>query len=242
MAKRSVVGFWLTAAVLAGAVNVAGAATVTNISSTIINSASTGETYTVAQTPTAGTLVENVPPAASFGFTDSFNQTGNISTAADFGATATGAGAPWNFQDNIVFSTNGAAVQAQAIAQLNNVSDLQIRIISLSDPSNPGGFFDVTSSANGAHLVGGGSVVTIQNGWTNFIAGGVNFTATMANVVNPGSYILQIRGEAAPGVGSTYSGNITFTPVPLPAALPLLMSGLGLFGGASARRRNTVSA
>lgn len=221
------------------------AATVTNINSTITNvgsctlAQSCPEGYLVATYPGSTTQVVNVPPAASFGFTNSFNQGSNVSTGSNLGASATGSGAPWNFQDNILFSTNGAAVQAQAIAQLTSVSDLQIRVIALNNPAT-GNPFDVTSTANASALLGAGGVVTIENGWVNFEAPpvGVDYTATMLNTIAAGNYILQIRGEAAPA--STYSGTITFTPVPLPATVIMLLSGLGLLGVVAARRRIAV--
>ncbi len=148
--------------------------------------------------------------------------------------SATGTGGPWNFQDNILFDANGAAVQAQASALMTNVSDLQIRIIALNNPA-AGTPFDVTAAASAGSLLNGSGVVTIENGWTNFVGGPVDYTATMLNSIAAGDYILQIRGEAT--AGSSYSGTITFTPVPLPAPLTLLLSGLGLIGVAGAQRR-----
>jgi hypothetical protein len=211
------------------------AATVTDINSTITNAGSctltTGcpESYLTANQGSAIQVV-NVPPAQSFGFVDSFNQgagSTNVQTGSNFGAAATGSGAPWNFQDNILFTTNGAQVQAQAIAQQTNVSGLQIRIISLTGISDLQSY--VTSSANAATLLGGKSpVVTVQDGWQNLQVGSVDVTATMASPIPAGSYVLQVRGEAASG--STYSGNITFTPVPLPLASWLLLSGMGGMG------------
>jgi hypothetical protein len=216
------------------------AATVTNINSTITNSGSctsvTGcpENYLVNSYSGSGTEVVNVPPTASFGFTDSFNQTGNVSTGSNLGVSATGTGAPWNFQDNILFDTNGGAVQAQASAFLTNVSDLQIRIVALNNPAT-GTPFDVTSAANASALLNGNAVVTVENGWTNFVSGPIDYTATMLNSIAAGDYILQIRGEAA--AGSSYSGTVTFAPVPLPGTLVMLLSGLGLLGVAGAQRR-----
>jgi PEP-CTERM motif-containing protein len=226
-----------------GAMAPAFAATVTNINSTITNSGScsavTGcpENYLVNSYSGSGTELINVPPAASFGFTDSFNQTGNVSTGSNLGASATGSGAPWNFQDNILFDTNGGTVQAQASALLTNVTDLQIRIIALNNPAT-GTPFDVTSPANASALLGGGSVVNIENGWTNFVSGPIDYTATMLNSIAAGDYILQIRGEAV--AGSSYSGTITFAPVPLPGTLVLMLSALGLLGVAGARRHGAT--
>lgn len=238
-----------------GAFVAAPADAATVIASTITNAGGGGtctlnhtcaESYIVANQGGANQAI-NVPPTASFGFTDSFNQGSFVSTGSNFGMTAyygsaqTMAGAPWNFQDNILFSTNGALVQAQASAVLNNVSDLQVRIISANNPASNTPW-DVTSAANAAALLSGSGVVTVQNGWTtNSIPSLIDYSATMANVVSPGNYILQIRGEAAPGVGSSYSGTITFTPVPLPAAAWLILSGLAGAGLAVRRRSAPAS-
>jgi hypothetical protein len=45
-----------------------------------------------------------------------------------------------------------------------------------------------------------------------------------------GTYVLEIRASSVGTAGGSYSGVVNLTPVPLPAALPLLFSGLGLFG------------
>ena len=239
MRIRHLVGLISVIAAVVSGIAPAVAGTVTDINSTILNAGTctltTGcaENYSVNAYAGGSTQVVNVPPAASFGFTDSFNQTGNVTTGSNLGASATGSGAPWNFQDNILVDTNGAAVQAQASALLTNVSDLQIRIIALNNPAT-GTPFDVTSAANASALLGGSTVVTIENGWTNFVAGPIDYTATMLNSIAAGDYIVQVRGEAA--AGSSYSGTIDFTPVPLPSTLALLLSGLGLVG-VGARRR-----
>ena len=240
MRIRRSIGALSILALAAGGMAPALAATVTNINSTITNSGSCSavagcpENYLVNPYSSSGTEIVNVPPAGSFGFTDSFNQTGNVSTGSNLGVSATGAGAPWNFQDNILFDTNGADVQAQASALFTNVSDLQIRIIALNNPAT-GNPFDVTSAANASALLNGNGVVTVENGWTNFVGGPIDYTATMLNTIAAGDYILQIRGEAA--AGSAYSGTITFAPVPLPGTLALLLSGLGLLGVVGMQRR-----
>jgi hypothetical protein len=217
-----------------GSCHFASAATVTNIASTITNAGnctsidSCAENYSI--TGQGGvTQAETVPPQAAFGFTDSFNQGSNISTGSNLGASATcgplGCSA-WNFQDNIVFSlTNSAEVQAQASATLNNVTDLQARIIELNGLN-----VFTNSNANAQTLLGGPGVVTVVDGWQNFANPilGVDSTGTMPIAVGAGDYILQIRGEAASG--SAYSGTITFTPVPLPATFWLLLGSLGGLG------------
>ena len=192
MGIRHLIGLCLGLAATVGAMAPALGATVTDINSTITNAGSCTltstcpESYLVKSYTGSTTQMITVPPSASFGFTDSFNQSGNVSTGSNLGASATGGGAPWNFQDNILFDSTGAAVQAQASAIFSNVSDLQIRIISLTNPAT-GNPFDITSATNASALLGGPTVVTIENGWTTFLIGGSgDYTATMLNVVPSG--------------------------------------------------------
>jgi hypothetical protein len=225
------------------------AATILDINSTITNAGTCSysptspcpENYTVSTVP--GSTTQSVTGSASFGFSDSFNQGTNLYTGSDLGPSATGSTPPWNFQDNILYTSTAATVQAQVsglTANLSGVSNLQVRIISLTDPST-GNPFAVTGSAantnaNAMALLGGSSVVTIENGWTNINAGPVNYSATMLSNIAAGSYILQIRGEAVGA--SSYSGTIQFTAVPLPGSLILLLSGLGLLGVSTRRGKH----
>jgi len=224
----------------------ASAATVTNIDSTITNAGTCTQTTGCAESygiTTQGNGTVAVPGNAqsSFGFVDSFNQGAgvlNVNTGSNFGPAATGAGAPWNFQDNILFSTTGATVQAQASATLSNVTNLQARIISVNNQQgNPLDIY-TSSNSNAAGLLGGStnSIVTIVDGWANFANPilGVDYTGTLPTALAPGSYILQIRGEAA--AGSSYSGTAAFTPVPLPAAMWLMLSGAAGLSGFARRR------
>jgi hypothetical protein len=63
------------------------------------------------------------------------------------------------------------------------------------------------------------------------------FTVLDPTTLTAGSYVLEIRGEVTGSSGGTYTGSLNLNPVPLPAALPLLLSGLGLLGG-WIRKRN----
>lgn len=66
---------------------------------------------------------------------------------------------------------------------------------------------------------------------SNSTVGGLTVATIGTTLLNPGTYVLEIRGTASGSSGGTYSGvlNLT-TPVPLPAALPLLISALGGLG------------
>ena len=223
---------WLVSVAFAGglvAQHSASADMVLPLTSTVINQPPpTPENYVVLSTLNTAPTVS---PTVTYDLGDTFNQSGSTSTASDFGSSASGSGGPWNFQDNFNFSTTGATIHGTEIAFQTDLTHLQARIISQSGVDN----------SNGKQLIGGGGVVTIINGWTNFTAGPVDWTVLMPALVQPGNYILQIRGEAAtPG---SYGGTLTFDPVPLPAALPLLLSGLaGLYGFFGRRRHPSVAA
>lgn len=63
------------------------------------------------------------------------------------------------------------------------------------------------------------------------------FTVMNPTTLTAGEYVFEIRGEVTGSGGGTYSGSLNLNPVPLPAALPLLISGLGLLGGLVRKRR-----
>jgi hypothetical protein len=76
-----------------------------------------------------------------------------------------------------------------------------------------------------------GSPVTA--GWsTAFNSGPTSGTIAVISdtVLAPGSYALEVQGTVAGTAGGSYSGSLNLAPVPLPAALPLLLSGLGAIG------------
>ena len=61
-------------------------------------------------------------------------------------------------------------------------------------------------------------------------------TVLAPEMLSAGTYVLEIRGTATGTNGGAYSGQLQLQPVPLPAALPLLLSGLGLVGSSFRRR------
>jgi hypothetical protein len=219
------------------AVTTAGAATLYVGDTVTATGTGAGQTYTVTNegNPSNATI----SPTSVFDLGNSFNETiGSVmspATGADFNANATGSGGPWNFQDDYYFSLNpGAQVQAAVVSNsMSNVEDLQVRLIYAAGnipvtPSNP-----VLGSPAGGTLLN--ALQTL-----NLSGGSINLTAP-ANV-DAGNYILQIRGEAEGDQAASYGGSISFTPVPLPASLPLLLlSVLGL-GLVLFRRRGACAA
>jgi hypothetical protein len=81
----------------------------------------------------------------------------------------------------------------------------------------------------------------VLDGWSMAVNVGGSTTLT-DTVIKPttlaaGTYVLEIRASSVGSTGGTYSGSINLTPVPVPAALPLLLSGLGGLGWLTRRRR-----
>jgi hypothetical protein len=87
-----------------------------------------------------------------------------------------------------------------------------------------------------AQLLGTPASGTKVDSWQDFTLFGTSYNVTLPTGFAAGDYIMQIRGEAT-GPGG-YGGTFAFSalPVPLPAALPLLLSALGGLGAMLRRR------
>jgi hypothetical protein len=162
---------------------------------------------------------------------DQFNGSGQIATPTLFGAAATGSNGPWNFQDSYNFVISSSATAQSAVISIGStlpagLTDLQVRIIngSLVNSANP----QLGTPTSGT--VSGDTWMSY-----NFANGSYAFTMP-AGLTGGNDYILQVRGDATLGQSSSYGGTLTFTAVPLPAALPLLLSGIAGIGWIARRR------
>lgn len=127
----------------------------------------------------------------------------------------------YGFYDDYIFTITGATAN------------------SITTTINLGGFLQVNDLEERIYSTTGNTIPTlgtpsgtVYQSWSTPI-GTVGTAAVISNLIlNPGTYVLEIRGNAAGSSGGSYSGSMNLAAVPLPAALPLLLSGLGLLGGA----------
>jgi hypothetical protein len=142
--------------------------------------------------------------------------TGTLGAPADPGFT---------FYDDFEFTVSNSTVDAASFV-LNEgsalaINDLQMRLYSTTGNTLP----DLGDSPAG-----------LMANWSNPIStngGSSNLATTM---LTAGTYVLEVRGDVTGSSGGSYAGLIDLQPVPLPAALPLLLSGLGLLGGLVRKR------
>jgi hypothetical protein len=167
----------------------------------------------------AGTAFTTLP--ASDGYTNTLPAlTGSVPGAPGF-----------SFYDDYVFTVSNATVDS-VTSEINlgslSIGNLEERLYNVA--------------ANSTLPAINGPATGFQTNWSapvNFSAGG---ESGMITVMDPttlaaGTYVLEIRGDVTGSSGGTYSGELNLNPVPLPAALPLLLSGLGLLGGLTRKRR-----
>jgi hypothetical protein len=135
----------------------------------------------------------------------------------------------FGFYDDYIFTIGAGQVNSITstidLAGLIGISNMQVRLFSVADASVPG-----TTGNPGGSLI---------QAWSTAVSCGTGCAGTI-DVITPhtltaGTYDLQVRGTANILSGS-FSGVLNTAPVPLPAALPLLFSGLGLLGGMLRRR------
>ncbi|MGH8209357.1 MAG: FxDxF family PEP-CTERM protein [Steroidobacteraceae bacterium] len=141
---------------------------------------------------------------------------GTLGSPADPGFT---------FYDDFVFTVASSTVDAASFL-LNegstlSIDDLQMRLYSTTGNTLP---------------VLGDSPAGLQAGWSTPISSNGVTTNLPTTMLTSGAYVLEVRGAVTGAAGGSYAGLIDLQPVPLPAALPLMLSGLGLLGGMVRKR------
>jgi hypothetical protein len=191
---------------------------------------SSGNTQTTPSGNFGNDYMLSVP--GQYSFIDSFSSPqSNVLTGV-----APSAVGSYAFQDTYKFSVNQAASGDVLTVSLNlgsalptfDISNLQFRLYEVSS----------NSVQPGLGIPPGSTPITAWMG----TSGPSNGTSIQANFsgIQAGTYFLDVAGTADGSAGGTYVGQLNLAPVPLPAALPLLLSGLGLFG--ALRRRAALAA
>jgi hypothetical protein len=203
---------------------VAGAATVTL-------DGSGGLTYSYqyvapnSTTPAVGDNYDLAVPG-EYTFTDTF--TTPQSPTQNLGTSSVGA---YDFQDSYQFTVGTSASGDTLLASLGlgtlyNIANLQFRLYEVA-------------SATTQPIVGGipaGS--TPVTAWMGLAPGDNSITASFIGIQS-GTYMLDVAGIASGTSGGSYIGSVDLQPVPLPAAIWLMLSGLGGLG-ALARKRGAA--
>jgi hypothetical protein len=149
------------------------------------------------------------------------------------GPTSTISGSPspgYGFYDDFYF-TVASGVATDSITSTINLGNLAINGLQVR-------LYDL--SGNPPPVLGGPVHGTLVQSWSNPISPAPGITGDVevlnTTLTQAGTYVLEVRGNATGSLGGSYSGSLNVSSVPVPAALPLLLSGLGLLGGLARKR------
>jgi hypothetical protein len=131
----------------------------------------------------------------------------------------------FTFYDDFVFTVASSTLDAASFL-LNEgstlaIDNLQMRVYSASGNTPP---------------VLGNSPAGLRAGWSNPISTNGASSTLGTTLLGSGTYVLEVRGDVVGTAGGSYAGIIDLQPVPLPAAFPLMLSGLGLVAGLARKR------
>jgi len=133
----------------------------------------------------------------------------------------------YGFYDAYIFQITGATANSISttidLGTMLQITDLQERLYNYSGNTAP---------TLGAPV--GGAI----DAWTSPIGTYGTVAVLPTTVLSAGTYVLEIRGNVTGSSGGSYSGSLNVAPIPIPAALPMLLTGLGLLGGVMRRRRH----
>jgi hypothetical protein len=131
----------------------------------------------------------------------------------------------YGFYDDYLFSISGATANSITTTidlDTLQISNLQERLYN--------------SSGNLVLPVLGAPVGGAIDAWISPIGTSGTVAVLPTTVLSAGTYVLEIRGNVTGSSGGSYAGTLNIVPVPLPAALPMMLAGLGLLGRVARRR------
>jgi hypothetical protein len=156
--------------------------------------------------------------------TDTYSRAFNSPTS-QIGSTGFG------FYDDFIFSVSSASADAITstidFANVLAINNLQVRLYNFNNNPNP----PVLGAPNGGVIDGWSNTFNLAPGTSQIVS------VLPMTLLNAGTYVLEVRGNVTGSAGGSYSGSLNLVPAPLPAAFPLLLSGLGIFGAVRRRVR-----
>jgi hypothetical protein len=152
-----------------------------------------------------------------------YSYSNTLSGGANGGTPITGSPNGYGFYDDYEFSIAGGTADSLTatinLGGVYNISNLDARIYSVAGLTTLPQLGAVAGEIDGTTS---GEIVTIGSA-----------------LLNPGTYVLEIQGNATGALGGTYSGvlQMSAAAVPLPAAWTFLLSGVAGLGLLRRKRR-----
>ena len=139
----------------------------------------------------------------------------------------------YGFYDDFFFSVPTSVSADSITSSISLGNSFQINNLSVRLYKDNGYTAPILGAPPGGAIEAWGTSINIAPGETGTVE------VLNTTITQPGEYVLEVRGTATGTNGGSYTGQLNVSPVPLPAAFPLLLSGLGLLGGLVRKRVNS---
>jgi len=173
-------------------------------------------------------LTGNGPGTSNYTFGQTyFGPTGSFVS----GTGALGNGDAYGFVNSYVVdvpaSTAAAYLFSLNLSSQSGLEDLTARLYAY----DANGIENLNVGTTGAVTAG------LVDAWSASSNGSISSTTLAATNITGGYYVLEIAGLETGTISGAYSGQLSIAPVPLPASLPLLLSGIVGVAVLGGRRR-----